>query len=155
MSNPYWELEITLSEYAGNHEREFTYWLFGLQDINGYIRPELKEEMDTRRDHAKSLEFFSGEIDEDGDQMEGGLYTYPHEEYGPVWQTLADNNSNAMLYRMFEEPSEEDWLALVAACKNDYQPPTWSYMTKPPKPVKITKIKLSKVVTEIVEERTT
>ena len=73
-------LQTILSEYAGNHERELTAWVFGAESEympGGYIRRV--------RPHAEEMAWAWSE------DREGTLEMVPHEEYGMVWQIIGDD----------------------------------------------------------------
>lgn len=145
MSDEYYEIQAVLSEYAGNHERELTYWVFGaMSDYppGGWEPPE--------RPHAPSMEWA------DGGEMEGTLERFPHEEYGLVWQTIGDDPEwlkdhmnppqyGRMVYwRFAEPPTDEQWEALKAAL-DTYEPQP--QFTRPMPKVTVEKLSLVRVVT--------
>lgn len=149
----YYEIRAVLSEYAGNHERELTAWVFGAVDLN------IWDEVAPIRPFAEAMAWA---YDPEGkySQTEGTLLTFPHEEYGPVWQTIGDDDEwfeenmvgntklrnghpvmerniygHMIIWHLMEEPTDEEWEALKGALN--------SYSDK----VSIEKLSLNKVET--------
>src|SRR3954469_14170048 len=80
----HYELKAVLSEYAGNHERELTAWVFGAE--SEYMPGGLPEDFPGNRPHAEAMAWA---FDPEG--SEGKLEMFAHEEYGMVWQDIGDD----------------------------------------------------------------
>lgn len=103
----HYELSATLSEYAGNHERELTYWVFGAYDdsySSGFAD----------RPHASAMAWAYDATS----AAPGFLQMVAHEEYGMVWQDLDPQNSNTVIWKLAERPESAQWDALRAVLKS-------------------------------------
>lgn len=134
--NPYYELTVTLSEYPGNHERELTYWLFGLEDE--YMPGGWKK---IERAHAERLAWIN-----DG-HMEPALEMYVHEEYGMIWQSIEGSDLNTVSWKLTEPPTDEQWQSLLDVLALGYQPQKMSYEKAKPALITLTNPTLTKVET--------
>lgn len=117
----HYEIHAVLSEYAGNHERMLTEWIFGMTD--DYTNPSMD------RPHAEEMEWAGG------GEMEGTLITTPHDEYGAVWQHIGDDpewyeiarltrpgeniNGRLVWWTLEEPPTEEQWKAFKRAFESN------------------------------------
>lgn len=117
----HYELHATLDEYAGNHERELTYWVFGAYDdsySSGFFD----------RPHANAMEWAHDAI-----TSSGFLEMVAHEEYGMVWQDLDPQDSKTVVWRLSHQPVSAQWDALQAVLNSFTN-------------AKVTKIELYRVV---------
>ena len=135
----HYELHIKLDEYAGNHEREFVWWLFGFEDFDVGVREEDKELLS--RNHADKLKWWNSD-----DGMEPAFRGF-YDEYGYSFFRLDYRDSNTIVMELSEVPPLEDWNALIEACAGGYAPPHRSYYKEKPRRINILSVKLLQVTT--------
>jgi hypothetical protein len=142
-----------LSEYAGNHERPITEWIFGA--VDEYTKPAME------RPHAEEMNWAYNP-----EWGEGSLTWQTHEEYGSVPVTIGDDlewlkemaerepeanhYGELMVWHLSELPTEEQWEAFKRAFDSFEVNEPW----RQSKPAKVYPLKLWLETVEVKTTRT-